>query len=457
LVIIGMMRFLAGLVLLALVSPQREEAMQVAAVRFFSPATGTTVVEGTAEVRLDSLLAGAASGRYRVEIAVRDSAGLELFRNAWDREVPVDAARRGASAVESFSFSAAPGLYRVQVRAARDGAAIERDIAVRAFPARPVASDLLLASRVRQPAADSETLAPGEVRRAGLVMLTGPTPRVSPTEPMLAYYAELYPQVAVARGELSAEVVAAGGRVVVRTPARTLEVGSAGGLSRGSLDLTGLPEGTYRLRLRVRLGDSTVVSEAPFAMGSLAAALAAEAAPVAPVRAEDQLIDAASDAGVDSLFAPMMYLLGPDEYRVYGTLAPEGRRRFLKLAWQRRDPTPQTADNPVMAEFYRAVAYVNEAYRESGRGSREGWRTDRGRIYLRYGRPSEVLSRPSASEPYEVWKYTRDRVLYYVFLDRSGFSVYNLIGTNDRSETGQMDWERRVDREMLQEVMQFIR
>lgn len=451
-----MMQFLVTLALLAGFGAQREDAMQVALVRFFSPGTGTTTVEGTSEIRLDSLLAGG-GGRYRVEIAVRDSAGLELLRNDWAREVPAGAVRVGATAIESFSFSAAPGLYRVLVRASREGSPpIEREVQVRAYGNRPVASDLLLASRVRRPAADSEALGPGEVRRAGLVMQTGPIPRVSPTEPTLTYYAELYPWQSPVRGELRAEVVARDGRVLVSTPARALEVGSAGGLSRGALDLTGLPEGTYRLRLRLTLGDSSVVAEAPFTMGSLATALA-QAAPAAPVRAEDQLLDGASEAQLDSLFGPLVHLLGPEEYQTWGTLAVEGRRRFLKSLWQRRDPTPQTPDNPAMQDFYRAVRYANETFRETGSGAREGWRTDRGRIFLRFGRPSEILSRPSASEPYEVWKYTRDRTLYYVFLDRSGFAAYRLIGTNDRAEPSQMDWERRVSSETLQDVMQFIR
>ncbi len=450
----------AAFALLAGAGRQADDALTVAAVRFFSPASGNTTIEGTCQIRLAAPSAGPqAALRYRVEVAVFDSAGLELRRDGWNRELPAGAARRGASTVESFSFGAAAGRYRVVVRVAPEGgAAVERELMVRAFERKPAVSDLLIASAVRRPASDSAALEPGEVRRAGLAMRTAPMPQLSPTEPTLTYYAELYPwQAAGARGELVAEVVGGNGRVIVSTPARPVEVAAAGGVSRGSLDLTGLPAGEYRLRLRVRLDDSTVAVEAPFAMGSLATALA-QAAPAAEPRAEDALFDGRSEAQLDSLFAPMTHIVPSDELAVYGTLATEGRRRFLKAFWQRRDPTPETPDNPTMAEYYRAVTYTNSAFREAGMGGIAGWRTDRGRIYLRNGRPDDVLRRPSATpRPYEVWKFTRDRVRYFVFYDQSGFGNYRLIGTNDTRETSVMDWERYLGSEGSQDVMQFIR
>ncbi len=450
----------AAFALLAGAGWQTDDALTVAAVRFFSPASGTTTIEGTCQIRLSAPPGGSPGAiRYRVEVAVRDSAGLELRRDAWNRELPAGAARRGASAVESFTFGAAAGRYRVTVRVVPEGgSSVERELVVHAFAQKPAVSDLLIASEVRRPASDSEALEPGEVRRAGLAMRTAPSPRISPTEPTLAYYAELYPwQAAGARGELRAEVVGENGRVIVTTPARPVEVAAAGGVTRGSLDLTGLPAGEYRLRLRVRLDDSSVVVEAPFAMGSLAAALA-QAVPAPVPRGEDVLFDGRSETQLDSLFAPMTHIVPPEELSVYGTLATEGRRRFLKAFWQRRDPTPQTPDNPAMHEYYRAVTYTNEAFREPGAGGIAGWRTDRGRIYLRNGRPDDVLRRPSASpRPYEVWKFTRDRVRYFVFYDQSGFGNYRLIGTNDTRETGVMDWERYLGPEGSQDVMQFIR
>lgn len=434
-----------------------EDTMTVAAVRFYSPATSTTIVEGTAEIRVGPSASGRAM-RYDVQVSVFDSAGLELQRNSWTRNIGAGAASARVTLVESFSFRAAAGQYRVVLRATPEGGRpVERSYPVRAYSARPAVSDLLLASQARAPESDSAVLAPGEVLRAGLVLTTAPVPRLTPLEAVLSYYAEIYPsQPGVTRGELRAEVLGAGDRIIVATPARPMEVAAEGGLSRGSLDLAGLPEGQYRLRLRLRLGDSSVAVEAPFAMGSLAAVTAM--APPAERRAEDLLFDDADSARVDSLFGPLVHILQPEEDRLFRQMAPGGRKRFLKSFWQQRDPTPQTPDNPVMLEFYRAVAYANQEFRERGSGRVEGWRTDRGRIYLRNGRFDDNLRRPSASpRPYEVWKYTRGRMRYYVFYDQSGLGNYRLIGTNDQREQSQIDWEAYLGGENAQDVRQFIR
>jgi GWxTD domain-containing protein len=437
---------------------QSPDSIAVAAVRFYSPASATTTVEGTAEFRVPAAGPGQTVSRLSVQVTVLDSAGLELQRNTWQREVPAAAAASGARLVESFSFRAAAGRYRVVVQVTPEGgASSQRAIDVRAYAGSPGMSDLLLASQVRA-ASDSAVLGPGELQRAGMILRTGPVPRISPLEPSLSYYAELYPRASAVRGELRVEVMSAAGRLIVATPARQMEIGPQGGLSRGSIDLTGLPGGDYRLRLRLNAGDSVLSAEAPFAMGSLEAAMAQAAPAAAEARAEDLMFDTADSARLDTLLGPLVVVLESDEERIYRSLTPGGARRFLKTFWQRRDPTPQTPDNPVMTEFYAGVVRANELFREQGAGRVEGWRTDRGRIYLRHGRPDDVLRRPVASpRPYEVWRYTRGRSRFYVFWDQSGLGNYRLIGTNDNRESSVADWEQYLGPEGSQDVRQFIR
>lgn len=435
-----------------------DEPLTVNAFRFFQPASGTTTIEGVCELRLSALASAAAQTvRYRFEVAVSDSSGLELQRNGWSREVAGSVARvRGATAMESFEFSAAPGLFRVRVRAVPEGgAAIERDIAVRAFGTRPEISDLVLGTGASRVVSDTETIAPGEIRRAGLATRTAPVPRLSPTDAALTYYAEVYPWAGAATaGELRVDVFGEGGRSIVSTPARAIQMEARGGVTRGTVDLAGLPEGSYRLRLRVRLGDSTLVAEAPFRMGALMVVAANTGA--APSDADP--FEGATEERLDSLYAPLDFILDSrTEAGVYDRLSADGKRRFLREFWRRRDPTPGDAGNAALTDFYRSVAYANDAFRQSRAGSMLGWRSDRGRIYLRHGRPDEVLRRPVASpRPYEAWKYTRGRASWYVFYDRNGLGDYVLIGTNDRREPGLQNWDRYLDSTGAADVRQFL-
>src|SRR2546425_12743048 len=77
---------------------------------------------------------------------------------------------------------------------------------------------------------------------------------------------------------------------------------------------------------------------------------------------------------------------------------------------------------------------ANRRFREGGAAEIPGWRTDRGRIFIKYGPPQEMMQRPQAGNtlPYEVWKYTRNRALKYVFLDQTR-SEERRVGEEGRS------------------------
>jgi GWxTD domain-containing protein len=338
------------------------------------------------------------------------------------------------------------------------GETVERTVDVAAYGSAPSVSDLLLASGVRQPASDTEAPAPGEIRRAGLLMRTAPVPRLTPAQAALSWYAEVYPRSSTS-GDMRAEVVGAGGRSVIATPPRRVTFPSGGGLTRGSVDLAGLPEGSYTLRLRLHLGDTTLVVEAPFAMSSVAS-LAADQPATAPVQtdAAADLFGEADENRLDSLAAPLVFMVESQrELALYRTLTTEGKRRFLREFWAHRDPTPGTPENEARDEFYHGVAFANEAFRESGRADLPGWNTDRGRVYLKNGHWDELLTRPAASpKPFQVWKYTRGRPRYYVFQDQTGFGHFLLIGTNDRSESNRSGWERVLGLDATKDAYQFL-
>ncbi len=437
--------------------------LTVSAIRFYSPVRATTTIEGVSELRLGAMAAGAAADtiHYREEVDVFDSAGLELQKSELERSVSASVARAtGATSVETFVFAAAPGRYRLVVRAIPEtGEPAEGAIEVQAYANPPPISDLLLATAARQPASDSEAVEPGEVERGGLVLRTAPVPHLTPTAAGLSYYAEIYPWVRATTaeaGSLRVVVLGAGGHVVTATAPRPIQAAAAGEMARGSLDLTGLPAGDYTLRLEVRMGDSSVATEAPFSMGALTSGTAPAAQMAAAAGAADPLA-AASEATLDSMYGPLSYLLQSNEQGIYPRLSVDGKRRFLEEFWRRRDSTSGMGPNSAMATFYGLVDYANRAFREGGAGRIPGWKTDRGRIFLRNGHWDEILQRPMASpDPFDVWKYTRGRQLYYVFQDQTGLGHYVLIGTNDRRETGMQNWQQYLQPEDFQDVARFL-
>jgi len=93
----------------------------------------------------------------------------------------------------------------------------------------------------------------------------------------------------------------------------------------------------------------------------------------------------------------VVYIISDAERKAFlGLQTNEERENFIEEFWQRRSPDPDSTDNPVREEHYRRIAYANEHF-SSGVA---GWRTDRGRIYIMYGKPDDLESH-TQGENYE--------------------------------------------------------
>jgi GWxTD domain-containing protein len=111
------------------------------------------------------------------------------------------------------------------------------------------------------------------------------------------------------------------------------------------------------------------------------------------------------------------YIITDQEKQAFMQLSnDEERDRFIEAFWQRRDPTPDTPENEFKDEHYRRIAYANDHFMAGV----QGWRTDRGRMYIKYGPADEIDSHPAGGSyerpidegggetstyPFEDWRY----------------------------------------------------
>ena len=169
------------------------------------------------------------------------------------------------------------------------------------------------------------------------------------------------------------------------------------------------------------------------------------------------IFEGESESRLDSLYSPLVYIMQHDEQGVYSTLSLGEKREYLRRFWARRDPTPGTLRNEAETQFYRRIEAANREFREGGAAAIPGWRTDRGRIFIRNGSPDEVLSRPQplGGLPYEVWKYTTGKQRKYCFVDLTRFGNYALVYTNDLLEPSRPDWSRLLGYEAYVDVIRF--
>ena len=88
----------------------------------------------------------------------------------------------------------------------------------------------------------------------------------------------------------------------------------------------------------------------------------------------------------------VVYIITDEERAAFKQLSnDEERDNFIEAFWQRRDPTPDTEENEYKEEHYQRIAYANEHFAAGV----PGWKTDRGRIYIVFGKPDEIEDHPS--------------------------------------------------------------
>lgn len=110
-------------------------------------------------------------------------------------------------------------------------------------------------------------------------------------------------------------------------------------------------------------------------------------------------------------------------YRKILNAEQEEQRNFFTETWKSIDPTPDTERNELMDEYYYRVQMANRRFS----GHREGWRSDRGMIYVIYGEPDAIEEHHMEinTKPYIIWYYyTINRS--FVFVDYTGFGDYQL-------------------------------
>jgi GWxTD domain-containing protein len=111
------------------------------------------------------------------------------------------------------------------------------------------------------------------------------------------------------------------------------------------------------------------------------------------------------------------WIITDQELKAFKSLSnDEERDNFIENFWLRRNPNPDSPENEFREEHYRRIAYSNEHFA----AGKPGWKTDRGHMYISFGKPDSIESHPSGGQydrpqdegggqtstfPFEIWHY----------------------------------------------------
>ncbi|HEX5708565.1 MAG TPA: GWxTD domain-containing protein [Pyrinomonadaceae bacterium] len=144
------------------------------------------------------------------------------------------------------------------------------------------------------------------------------------------------------------------------------------------------------------------------------------------------------------------YIITDEERKAWKRLqTDEEREMFIEDFWRKRDPDPDTDENEYREEYFERIAYANQHF-ASGI---PGWRTDRGRIWIMFGKPDERETHPSGGQyerpfwhgggststhPFEVWFYRYipgvGSGVEIEFVDPTGSGEYRIARSPDEKD-----------------------
>lgn len=131
------------------------------------------------------------------------------------------------------------------------------------------------------------------------------------------------------------------------------------------------------------------------------------------------------------VFESLEYILSEDLVEKYKGLNDDERKKFIDKYWKSKDPLYLTDFSERMIEHYGRVAYSNLKFGVI-KMDIPGWKSDRGRIYIRYGKPQDNIKiRPELEFAGPKGGYNSTIIWYYpkytfVFSDPYSTGEYRL-------------------------------
>lgn len=150
---------------------------------------------------------------------------------------------------------------------------------------------------------------------------------------------------------------------------------------------------------------------------------------------------------VDDEFDKLIYFRNSSDNKEWDNLKTlDAKRKFLYKFWKKRDTNLNTPRVESRDEFFQRIKDANKKFKEN---FKDGWKSDRGRIYVLYGAPSEVETHFMEADVknYEIWTYDYfegGTICVFGEAQTSGEGTYLLLHSTMRNEFKDPDWYAKL-------------
>ncbi len=266
--------------------------------------------------------------------------------------------------------------------------------------------------------------------------------------PLIFYYGEVYnllSDMSMTNFYTRTSVFNASGKEILHQSRKHVRLNESS-VEFGTMNISKLPNGTYSFffALTDSAGNPKMSAGKKFFVYN-PNVVDSSALRVASVDVLSSEYATMSAEELDKEFQEAVYLATSEDKDRYDELKDvAAKRKFMFDFWRMRDEDPTTAINEKKDEYMRWVEYSNINFKAM---SRKGYKSDRGRVYCMYGPPDEIQRHPNEGDyrPYEEWDYhSIQGGVIFVFVDRSGFSDYQLVHSTHRNEMQDYNWQEKA-------------
>ena len=217
----------------------------------------------------------------------------------------------------------------------------------------------------------------------------------------------------------------------------------------GEIGIFKLPSGNYNLMIEVYNKDSELLSSNSYFFQRSNPNITFEISDFNAVDVSNTFVDNIKDSAQILEYVRFLYPIStPMEREFYrarmGLIPVESLKKFFYAFWLKRDPyNPEKAWN----EYLEKVKHVDRLF---GCKLVQGYRSDRGRVYLQYGAPNSIYESPydSHSFPYEIWHYyhciDQSNVKFVFYNTDLVSNDYELLHSDKRGELQDPFWMMKL-------------
>ena len=386
-----------------------------------------------------------------LHITIQDTSSGEIIVDKdWmiSHSVPDDTLRSDQSLIGVLGFVLSKGTYKCEVTgtdalSGENKRTITEYIRIIPFTSLPMAmSDIQLASNIIQGSQKTQSV----FYKNTFEVIPIPTVTFGQNQPVLFYYMELYNLKKQDTDYYIFQTVINSHGQIVKQKDKLLKNTVGSRVEVGNVLVYKLPTDAYSLVISlVDSSDNIGISSSKKFFVYNPSVEYVDTFNTGNKNVVSGMFGSMSDEELEDFYDKSKYVASSGEKDKFESLTEVGaKREFLTNFWNARDDDSYDGKNQALSIYMKRIEEANAKF---GALSKKGWKTDRGRVYVMYGEPSEINRYPNQIEtkPYEIWRYDNiEGGVEFIFADITGFSDYMLVHSTKRGELRDDNWQNRI-------------